>query len=103
LGADPKSIASAATKDGLRYPCAIVVWNGLRLCAFDVDVDPLAVAGTFGKLVYSELTDNPIRCSKALANEGSTLSIVMSLMIGDILLTDDRLAPAQFRESSLPR
>ena len=72
--------------------------------AFDVYVDPLSVAGTFGKLVYSELTDfNLIRCSKALANEGSTLSIVMSLMIGDILLTDDRLAPAQFRESSLPR
>ena len=78
--------------------------RALPLCAFDVDVDPLAVAGTFGKLVYSELTDfNPIRCSKALANEGSTLSIVMSLMIGDILLTDDRLAPAQFRESLLPR
>jgi len=27
-------------------------------CAFDVYVDPLSVAGTFGKLVYSGLVDS---------------------------------------------
>src|ERR1700738_3958014 len=73
------------------------VERALPLCAFDVDVDPLAVAGTFGKLVCSGLIHfNLIRCSKALANEVVYVTNVMSVMIGDTLLTDDRLVPAQF-------
>jgi hypothetical protein len=44
--------------------------RAFSFCAFDVYVDPLSVAGTFGELVYSGLVDlDPIRSSEVLADK----------------------------------
>src|SRR5258708_30865292 len=102
LGANPKSIASAVTKDRLRYPCAIVAWNGLSLAARSTSTwihcrSPVHSAN-WSILDWSTSIQSDV--PRLLPTKCSTLSSVISVMIGDTVLTDDRAGFAAGQETT---